>query len=143
MLNSLPVRLLWHSYNWLTRLVIVTSATMAVLIALAIIALRYYLLPDIEQYHDRITASLTSAIGNTVTIGKIDGDWQGMQPRLNFTDVRILDEQQQPALVLPAINSSVSWMSLFSAELRLSSLEIDRPELLVRRGAQGGFYIGG
>ncbi len=143
MLNSLPVRLLWHSYNWLTRLVIVASAIMAVLIALAIIALRYYLLPDIEQYHDRITASLTSAIGNTVTIGKIDGDWQGMQPRLNFTDVRILDEQQQPALVLPAINSSVSWMSLFSAELRLASLEIDRPELLVRRGAQGGFYIGG
>jgi uncharacterized protein YhdP len=143
MLNSLPVRLLWHSFNWLTRLAIVASATMAVLIALAIIALRYYLLPDIEQYHDRITASLTSAIGNTVTIGKIDGDWQGMQPRLNFTDVRILDEQQQPALVLPAINSSVSWMSLFSAELRLASLEIDRPELLVRRSAQGGFYIGG
>ena len=143
MLNSFTFRLLWRSLSWLTRLAIVASAALAVLIALAIIALRYYLLPDIEQYHDRITASLASAIGNTVTIGKIEGDWQGLQPRLNFTDVRILDEQQQPALVLPGINGRVSWMSLFSAELRLASLEISKPELLIRRDAQGKIFIGG
>lgn len=143
MLNSFTFRLLWRSLSWLTRLAIVASAALAVLIALAIIALRYYLLPDIERYHDRITASLASAIGNTVTIGKIEGDWQGLQPRLNFTDVRILDEQQQPALVLPGINGSVSWMSLFSAELRMASLEISKPELLLRRDAQGKIYIGG
>lgn len=143
MLNSLAMRLLWHSFNWLTRLAIIVSAMFAVLIALAIIALRYYLLPDIEQYHEKITASLTSAIGSTVTIGKITGDWDGMRPRLNFSDVRILDKQQQPALAFSDINSSVSWMSLFSAELRLASLEIAHPELLVRRDAQGEFFIGG
>ncbi len=143
MLNSLPVRLLWHSLNWLTRLTIVASAVMAVLIALSIIVLRYWLLPDIEQYHDRITASLATAIGNPVAIGKIEGDWQGFRPRLNFSDVRILDEQRQPALVLPSINSSVSWLSLFTAELRLASLEVDKPELLIRRDVQGNVYIGG
>ncbi|MFZ5522831.1 MAG: YhdP family protein [Pseudomonadota bacterium] len=143
MLNSFTFRLLWRSLSWLTRLAIVASAVLAALIALSIIALRYYLLPDIEQYHDRITASLASAIGNTVTIGKIEGDWQGLQPRLNFTDVRILDEQRQPALVLPGINGRVSWMSLFTAELRLASLEISKPELLVRRDAQGKIFIGG
>jgi len=37
-----------------------------------------------------------------------------------------MDEQQQPALVFPGINSRFL-MSLFSAELRLASLEIDRP----------------
>ncbi|MEO8331560.1 MAG: YhdP family protein [Gallionella sp.] len=143
MLKSPPNRLLRLSLSWLTRLAIVVSAGMAVLIAVAIIALRYYLLPDIEQYHDRITASLATAIGNSVTIGKIEGEWQGLQPHLDFTDVRILDEQQQPALVLPVIKSSVSWMSLFSAELRLASLEIVQPELLIRRDAQGKFFIGG
>ncbi len=143
MLNSLPVRLLWHSLNWLTRLAIVASAAAAVLVAVAIIVLRYWLLPDIEHYHDKITASLSAAIGNPVSIARIEGDWQGFQPRLNFSDVRILDEQRQPALVLPRIDSSVSWMSLFTAELRLASLEIDRPELLVRRDVQGRVYIGG
>jgi uncharacterized protein (TIGR02099 family) len=150
MLNSLPIRLLWRtirllwlSLSWLTRLSIVASAVMAVLMAVAILALRYILLPNVEQYHDRITASLASSIGNPLTIGKIEGDWQGLRPRLSFTDVRILDQQRQPALVLPRIDGSVSWLSLPTAELRLSSLEIDRPELLIRRDARGQIYIGG
>ncbi|MBI5438881.1 MAG: hypothetical protein HY936_08050 [Nitrosomonadales bacterium] len=143
MLNSLPVRLIWYSFNWLTRLSIIASAAMAVLAAMAIILLRYWFLPNIEQHHDRIAISLASAIGNPVTIGKIEGDWQGFRPRLNFNDVRILDGQRQAALVLPSINASVSWMSLFTAELRLASLEIDRPELLVRRDVHGRVYIGG
>jgi uncharacterized protein YhdP len=142
MLNYFPARLFGHSLNWLTRLAIVVSAVAAVLIALVIILLRYWLLPDIEQYHDRITSSLSGAMGNPVTIGKIRGDWQGFLPHLNFTDVRILDEQRQPALVLQSIDGIVSWMSLFTAELRLASLEIDRPELLIRRDAQGKVFIG-
>ncbi len=143
MFNSLPIRLIWHSLNWLTRLTIVVSAVMAVLAALTIITLRYVLLPNVEQYHDRITASLTSSIGNPVTIGKIEGNWQGLRPHLSFTDVRIMDGQHQTALVLPRIDGSVSWLSLFAAELRLSGLEIDRPEVLVQRDAQGQIYVGG
>ena len=135
--------MLWHSLNWLTRLTIAATAAMAMLAALTIIVLRYWLLPDIELYHDKITASLAAAIGNPVSIGKIEGEWQGLQPHLSFTDVRILDEQRQPALVLPSINSSVSWLSLINTELRLASLEIDRPELLIRRDGQGKIYIGG
>jgi uncharacterized protein (TIGR02099 family) len=129
--------------SWLKRLVIVATTGLAVLLALAIVALRYYLLPDVEHYHDMITASMASAIGNTVSIGKIEGDWQGLQPHLKFTDVRILDKEHQPALVFSSISSSVSWMSLFSAELRLASLEISKPELLIRRDTQGKIYIGG
>ena len=143
MLNSLPVQLLWRSFNWLTRFAIVVLAVVAVLVSIAVIALRYWILPDIGQYHDRIAASLSGAIGSTVTIGKIEGDWQGFQPHLSFINVRILDEQRQPALVLPRIDSNVSWMSLFIAELRLASLEIDSPELLVRRDLRGRFFVGG
>lgn len=142
MLNSLPIRLLWHSLNWLTRLAIVVSVFAAVLIAFSIMALRYWLLPDIEQYHDRITTSLSAAIGNPVTIGNIQGEWRGFLPHLNFTDVRILDDHQQTALAFKRIDSSLSWMSLFTAELRLASLEIDRPELLIRRDEEGKFFIG-
>ena len=141
MLNSLPVRLLWHSLNWLSRFIVVVSAVAAVLVAFSIMALRYWLLPDIEQYHDRITSSVSAAIGNPVTIGKIQGEWRGFLPHLNFADVRILDDQRQPALVLKRVDGSLSWMSLFTGELRLASLEIDRPELLIRRDAEGRFFI--
>jgi len=142
MLNSRPVRLLWHSFNHLTRLTIATSAIIALLCAITIIAMRYWILPDIEQYHERITASLSSAMGNPVSIGKIEGDWNGLHPHLNMSDVRILDEQNNPALVLPGIDAKVSWLSLLTAELRLASLEIDRPELLIRRDATGKTFIG-
>jgi uncharacterized protein (TIGR02099 family) len=142
MLKTFPVHFLRHSLNWLMRLTKIVSAVAAVLFALAIIVLRYWLLPDIEQYHDRITSSLSDAIGNPLTIGKIQGDWQGLLPHLNFTDVRILDEQRQPALVLQRIDGNVSWMSLFTAELRLASLEIVRPELLIRRDKQGNIFVG-
>ena len=142
MSNYFPIRLLWLSLSLLTRLVVVVTAIMAMMFALAIIALRYYLLPDIELYHDKITTSLSRAIGNTVTVGRIEGDWLGLQPRLKLTDVRILDDQQQPALVLPGVNGCVSWMSLFTAELRLVSLEVFRPELLIRRDVDGEFFLG-
>jgi len=143
MLKSTFVRLLRRSINMLKRIAIAVSGIAAVLIALAIIALRYWILPDIGQYHDRIVASLAGTIGSPVTIGKIESDWQGIYPHLKFTNVRILDEQRQPALVLPRIDINVSWMSLLTAELRLASLEIDKPELFVRRDTQGRFFIGG
>jgi uncharacterized protein (TIGR02099 family) len=142
MLNSRPVRLFWHHLNRLTRLAIIATTVTAMLCAITILVMRYWLLPNIEQFHDKITASLSLAIGNPVTIGKIEGDWTGMSPRLNFTDVNILDNQGQPALVLPRINASVSWLSLPAAELRMASLEIDRPALLIRRDTEGKIYIG-
>jgi uncharacterized protein (TIGR02099 family) len=143
MLNHFSARLLWHSFNWLTRLVIGALSFLALLIAVLVIVLRYWLLPDIEQYHDRITASLSAAIGSPVTIGQIRGDWQGVHPRLDFSDVRILDQQGQPALILDDVNGSISWMSLLTAQLRLASLEIDRPELLVHRDADRNMFVGG
>jgi len=142
MLNSLPVRLIWHSFNWLSRLIVVALAVSAVLLAFSIMSLRYWLLPNIENYHDNITSSLSAAMGSPVTVGKIQGEWRGFMPRLKLTDVRILDDRRHTALALKSIDGSLSWMSLFTAEIRLASLEVDSPELLIRRDASGKLYIG-
>lgn len=143
MLNSLPVRVLWHSFNWLTRIAIAATALLAVIVAVTIIVMRHWVLPDIEQQHDRMVAALSVAIGSPVSIGRIAGDWQGFEPHISLDDVRILDNQGQPALVLPRVEASLSWLSLFTLQPRLSSLEVDRPELLIRRDAQGKMFLGG
>lgn len=143
MLNSLPVRVLWHSLNWLTRIAIAATALLAVAVAVVIIAMRYWVLPDIEQQHGRIVAALSAAIGSQVSIGRIAGDWQGFEPDITLDDVRILDNQGKPALVLPRVEASLSWLSLFTLQPRLSRLEVDRPELLIRRDAQGKMFLGG
>ncbi len=143
MLRYLPTRLLWHSFNTLTRWFIAASGGIALLLLLLILILRFLLLPNIELQHERIAASLAVAIGSPVTIGRIEGDWLWLQPRLSLVDVHILNEQRQSALVLPRIEGILSWSTLFAAELRLASLEIDRPELLVLRDATGKVFIGG
>jgi len=143
MLNSIHVRIIWRSFGWLTRIMVIFSAAMTLMIALVIIFLRYWLLPDIGQYHEKITAAVSEAVGETVTIGTIRGDWEGFHPRLSLTDVRILDDQQQPALVFSHLDGSVSWRSLFAAGVRLDTLEISRPELMIRRDAQGKLFLGG
>ncbi|MDD4979264.1 MAG: YhdP family protein [Gallionella sp.] len=143
MWNSRPVRILWHSFNWLTRVAIVASFVGVLLLAVSIIGLRYWLLPNIERYHDQIISSVSKSIGRTVTIDKISGDWQGIRPRLGMENLSILDQNKQPALVLPEVHVSISWLTLLSAELRFASLEIDRPELLIRRDASGAMFVGG
>ena len=142
MWNSRPVRLLGHGCYWLTRAVLWILASSLVLFALSILVLRYLLLPNIEQYHEKITASLSQTMGRNVTIDKILGDWQGLQPRLSLVNLAILDERQQVALALPNVHVSISWLSLVTAELRLASLEIDKPELLIRRASNGQMFLG-
>jgi len=143
MLNFFPIRLLWRSLNWLTRLTIEVLSAIAILVAVFIIVLRYSILPSIEQYHGDIIDSFSSAIGHPVTIGSIEGDWRGVGPHLRLSDVHILNERQQTELVLQEIDASVSWMSLFTMDLRLADLEIFKPELLVRRNTSGDLFVGG
>jgi uncharacterized protein (TIGR02099 family) len=143
MFNSLPARLLWHCFNWLTRIVIFLTVSMLLLLAASIVLLRYWLLPNIEQYHSQITAQVSQMMAHPVTIEKISADWQGLYPHLSLLNFTVLDAQQQASLVLPKVTVSVSWWSLLSIELRLANLEIDQPELLIRRDVQGQIYVGG
>lgn len=139
----MPIRIFKHGFHWLMHLTLKLCAAVALIVALIIIVMRYWLLPDIEGYHDKITASFASMIGSSVSIGKIEGDWQGLQPRIKLTDVRILDAQNQPALSLSTISTRVSWMTLLTAELRFARIEVDHPELMINRDAHGKIFVGG
>ncbi len=124
---------------------IVLSGAVLLLFAASglLLALRYWVLPDIGRYHGDITAMASRAVGQPVTIGKIEADWRGIRPRLLLTDVRVLDKQGQTALELPQVDTVVSWVSLLVAEVRLHSMEFDRPDLLIKRDAQGMLHIAG
>jgi len=111
--------------------------------AAVFLGLRYWLLPNIENYRGDIVAKVSSAIGLPVKIGAITTDWQGLRPRLSTADVRIYDSSGREALVLPAVENVIGWRSLFFGELRSHSFVIDRPKLQVRRDANGEIYVAG
>src|SRR6185436_16702453 len=111
--------------------------------AVIFLALRYWLLPNVEQYRGDIVAAISRSIGLPVKIGALATDWQGLRPRLAISDVRIYDSGGREALVLPAVVNVVAWRSLFTGELRLHSFVIDGPKLAVRRDADGNIIVGG
>jgi len=127
----------------LGRFLLLLAVMTGIVAALSFSALRFWILPDIEKYHNDVTQLASRALGLPVVIGKIEADWQGIRPHLLFSDVRLLDPQGGNALVLKRVDNVVSWMTLLTGELRLHRLEIDSPDLLVRRDKQGYVHVAG
>ena len=112
-------------------------------LGLLVLALRYWVLPDIERYRPDIVAAISRAVGQPVQVGAIDAGWSGLRPRIRLADVRLYDAEGREALVLPSVDNVVSWRSLLSWDLRLHSLEVDAPRLTVRRDADGVLHVAG
>lgn len=111
--------------------------------AATVLALRFWILPDIARYRAQIVAGVARTVGQPVSIGGIEAGWLGLRPQIFLSDVRIYDAQGREALVLPSIENVISWRSLLYRDLRLHSLVIDGPRLSVRRDGAGALYVAG
>jgi len=111
--------------------------------AALVLALRFWVLPDIERYREDIVAAVSRGIGLPVRVGAIEAGWLGLRPQITLTDVRIHDAEGREALTLPSIHNVVAWSSLLHGELRLHRLAIERPRLTIRRDAAGDLHVAG
>ncbi len=127
----------------LARIALLFCLVVAGIGVAALLALRYWVLPDVERYHADIEAAASVAAGRSVTIAHIEADWSGLRPRLLLSDVKILDERGRTALQFPHLRNTIAWTTLFTGELRFYSLELDSPGLLIRRDVQGRLYVAG
>jgi uncharacterized protein (TIGR02099 family) len=112
-------------------------------LAALVLALRYWVLPDIERYRGDIVAAISRAVGLPVKVGGIEAGWSGLRPHITLSDVRLFDRQGREALVLPKVRHVVAWRSLAYGSVHLRSLEVDGPRLAVRRDADGVLYVAG
>jgi uncharacterized protein (TIGR02099 family) len=127
----------------LLRVLEVLAWTAYFAFAATFLALRFWLLPQVEHRQGEVVAALTRVIGLPVTIGALRADWDGLRPRLIVSSLRIYDREGREALALPSVEPVVSWATLPALELRLHSLVIDGPRLVVRRDAQGALHVAG
>jgi uncharacterized protein (TIGR02099 family) len=111
--------------------------------AALVLALRFWVLPDIERYRGEIVSGVSSALGLQVKIGAIDAGWDGLRPQVGFSDVRIYDREGREALVLPRVENVIGWRTLLRRELTLHTLAIEAPRMVVRRDAAGAFHVAG
>jgi uncharacterized protein YhdP len=64
--------------------------------ALIILALRYSVLPNIENYRADIERGISQAAGLPVSIARIDTRWQGLRPQLSLRGFSIHDAAGRP-----------------------------------------------
>ena len=111
--------------------------------AILFLFLRYAILPNIDYYKGDIERAASRALGSQVAIARIYASWRGLRPNLFFGDVSLRDAHGRTVLALPSVSATLSWWSVPAAEVRFQSLEIIRPELDVRRTADGKLYVAG
>ncbi|OFZ98578.1 MAG: TIGR02099 family protein [Betaproteobacteria bacterium RBG_19FT_COMBO_58_11] len=132
--------------SWLPLLRrILFYATMAGMLAFAsiIVALRWWVLPEIGHYRADIEAQISRAAGQKVAIGDIQASWRGLRPHLKLGQVVIHDRAGLPALAFDGVEATLSWRTLYALELRLHHLEIFRPRLEIKREKNGLIYVSG
>jgi uncharacterized protein (TIGR02099 family) len=132
-----------HGSLWVYRF-----ATWAVLVcglgfALGVVLLRYLLLPNIDSYHQSIAQAVSGAVGQQVSIGRIEGSWRGYRPELRLFDVEVHEPGGQVALELDRVDTVLSWVSLLAGEVNFHALEISRAVVEVRRDSLGVLWVAG
>ena len=115
----------------------------AVVFAALVVALRFYFLPNVDHFREPITAAVTRAVGQPVSIGALAGYWHGLHPRLSLRDVVVHDAQGRPGLRLERVDAVLSWRTVLAGSVRLRTLLVERPDLVVRRDRAGQLTVAG
>jgi len=131
-----PVRVAWRLLVWGFWIVYFSFVV-------AVLALRYSVLPHVEAYRGDVERLVSGALGQSVSIGRLEASWDGINPDLTLIDVRIADAGGRPALAFSRVEAILSWWSVPSAQLKLRLLRIEQPTLNLRRDTQGHFFIAG
>jgi uncharacterized protein (TIGR02099 family) len=142
---TLPERLGWVRISSLWAYRALTWIVLAIGLAFAgmVLALRYWILPNIEGYREDIARIVGERAGQKITIGSIHANWDGLRPQLVLEHVTIFDTAGRPALKLARIDNTLSWGSVPALELRFHALDIYRPTLSIRRSERGIVSVGG
>ncbi len=137
-LGWLRISSLW-AYRVLTWSVLAAGLAFSA----TVIALRYWILPDIESYREDIARIVGERARQKVTIEKIQANWDGLRPQLKLENVTVYDSAGRPAFRLARMDQTLSWLSLALFELRFHALDIHQPTLNIRRDARGVISVGG
>lgn len=128
---------------WVYRAVTWTLLLAGLAFAATVIALRYWILPNIERYREDIARIVSQRSGQKVTIEKVAANWDGLRPHLKLENVTVYDASGQPAFKLARMDQTLSWLSIPMLEPRFHALDIERPTLSIRRDERGVISIAG
>lgn len=140
-LHSLHPSRLLKSVAWLARWSLWLMLVVALLLATAWGALHGWIVPRIGDYRVQLQEQAGQALGIPVRIGSLTARSNGLIPAIELGDVTLLDAQGHTALRLPRVVVALSPRSLW--HFGFEQLYIERPELDIRRTADGRIFVAG
>lgn len=121
----------------------VTALVLYFIGGVVFLGVRYGVLPKVPAYRVEVAQMLSRSLGRPVEIGSLSADWSGLHPSFRLGGLTIKDAAGRPALTLEHVEAEPAWVSLLLMRLRLNRLEIDGPELAIRREADGQIFVAG
>ncbi len=146
--GRLSVRWLGRASAGLVKGMVWSLGVVLMLMVLAWAVLLWGILPRVDDWRADLSQQATKALGLNVQIGRVIGHADGVWPTLALQDVRLLDADGRVALSLPLVEArlaltTLSPQAMFDGELRLDRLTLVRPELDIRRDADGAIHVAG
>ena len=123
------------------RLATGAAAFLLVAFALLVLWLRYWALPNVDQYRGDIVSSIEKASGMAVSAKKVRGGWDGLCPFVSLEGFSMADRRGKVGLAFERAEVTLSWWSLLAGQVRFRDVEFYRPDLALRRGADGLIYL--
>lgn len=108
---------------------------------LAWAVLHWFIVPRIDEFRPRLQQLASRAISAPVSIGALQAESNGLVPTIVLRDVGVRDPAGRTGLRVPRVLVTFSVLSLVRGGLE--QLVIDRPELELRRTADGRLLVGG
>ena len=143
----MPIRFILSFFKrgsvWIYRALTVTVLLAGLVFAFIVMALRYWVLPNIDDYRWDIAEGLSHAVKQHMRIGKVQADWAGLRPRLILQDIALLDEQGRERMRLEEVEGTLAWLSLFIGQADFDSIELQELNIEIRRDALGDLSVAG
>ena len=139
---SAPVPSRWlRAFAWAARWLFIGALTAWLLLVASWGFLHGWIVPRIAQYRPVVEQQATRVLGVPVRIGSISAESVGWVPSFALNDVSFHDAAGRPALSLGRVVVALSPQSL--AHLGFEQLYIEKPELDIRRLADGRITVAG
>ncbi|MEO7639981.1 MAG: DUF3971 domain-containing protein, partial [Ramlibacter sp.] len=115
--------------------------TFWLVLAMAWGALHGWIVPRIGELRPELEIEASRVLGVPVRIGDITARTEGLIPSFELSDVVLLDPAGREALRLPRVVAALSPRSLWN--LGFEQLVVERPQLDIRRAADGKIFVAG
>lgn len=112
-------------------------------VCIALLAVKWLVLPEIDRYRPEIQAFVQKQTGTEIQIGEIQANWRGFGPQLSVQNVLLPQANGETGFQAERLQLDWSLPSILAFSPQLKNLEVHEPELSVYRNERGVFEVAG